>query len=127
MAWAGVVIAESLADPRLLNRLPVYKTWVSEDGLPVDGAGRTGRWHLYWVTASDADVDAIQQGLVRDMAWYAHFWRDDRITVLFADARFEMRRSDRTTWEPAIAHGLARGIPIEQLDFPTDDSVGTLT
>ena len=120
------MIAESLADPTFVNRLPVHRAYVSQDGLPVDGAGRTGRWHLYWVTATEADLDAVQGALARDKAWYAHFWRDDRMVVLFADARFDVQRSDRATWEGAIAHGLARGIPIEQLDFPTDDSVGTL-
>jgi hypothetical protein len=126
VTWRGVVIAESLADPTLLNRLRVYRAWVTDDGLRVDATGRIGRWHLYWVVVSDADIGAIGAGLVRDMTWYAHFWRDDRLVVVYPDARFDLHRTDRTTWGPAIAHGLARGVPLEQLDFPTDDSAGTL-
>jgi hypothetical protein len=37
--------------------------------------------------------------------------------VIFHDARFDVNRTDRMTWEPAIEHGRAKGIPNEQLDF----------
>ena len=46
--------------------------------------------------------------------------------VVFAEARFEMSRTDQATWQAAIAYGLAHGITADELDFPTDDSVGTL-
>jgi hypothetical protein len=63
-------------------------------------------------------VDRIRAEL-KPWRWYAHFWRDDSMIVIFHDARFEVHRTDRATWVPAIEHGRAKGIPDEQLDFLT--------
>ena len=113
----GCIIAESLVDPTTINRLPVYRAHISAEGLKVDDHGGRGRWHLYWVTCERADIAAIQH--VLKPGWYAHFWRDRQITVIYSDARFEMLADDQSTWTPAVAHGRAHGIPDEQLDFLT--------
>jgi hypothetical protein len=47
-------------------------------------------------------------------------WEAARITVVFADARFEIRGDDRSTWTAAVGHGQRHGIPDEQLDLLTD-------
>lgn len=122
--WRGVVIAEGLSDPTLINGFQVTKAFITEDGQPLDEEGATGRWHLYWVDVSGDDIDRIQAAT--RYAWYAHFWRDERLVVVYADARFDMHRHHRSTWRPAIDHGLEQGLPLKWLDFPTDDSVGTL-
>jgi len=122
--WAGVVIAESLRDPTTINRLPVYRAYISRDGLAPGPGGPPGRWHLYWVRASPGEMAAIRAELMH--GWYAHFWNEHEIVVLYDDAQFRMDRFDRSTWQAAARHGLAMGIPEDQLDFPTDDSTGTL-
>ena len=122
--WHGVVVAESLGDPTLLNACPVYRTYISGPQ-PLDPTGTLGNWHLYWVRVPSTTIDAIRAALV-DGWWYAHFWNADRLRVVFADAEFEVARDDPSTWQPAVEHGLAKGIPREWLDFPTDDSTGTL-
>jgi hypothetical protein len=122
--WHGVVIAEGLHDPAVINDLWVTKAFISGVGQPLDEAGTEGRWHLYWVDVSDDEIDRIQAGTRH--AWYAHFWRADELVVVYDDARFSMHRHDRSTWKPAVEHGLEQGLRREWLDFPTDDSVGTL-
>ena len=121
--WKGVVIAESLHDPTKINLLQVYRTFITHDGVLTPGDVPM-RWHLYWVRASRDDVAALRDELKH--GWYIHFWNAQKIIVLYDDADFEMDRFDRSTWKAATDHGLAMGIPIEQLDFPTDDSTGTL-
>jgi hypothetical protein len=123
MRWKGVIIAESLRDPTILNQLSVYRAMISNDELEIDDQGTRGRWHLYWVVVSDDQIDTVQ-GQLR-AGWYAHFWEDDRLLVVFPEARFEMSRTDQATWQAAIAHGLAHGIPADELDFLTDDSTET--
>jgi hypothetical protein len=122
--WHGVVIAEGLHDPAVINDLRVTKAFISGEGQPLDEAGAEGRWHLYWVDVSDEEIDRIQAGT--RYAWYAHFWRADELVVVFDDARFGMDRHDESTWGPAVEHGLGQGLRREWLDFPADDSVGTL-
>lgn len=83
--------------------------WITRD---------TGRWHLYYVTASDGEITAIQPHVIR--GWYAHFWNEKTILVAFNDRLFELDRHDRATWKDAIEHGKRQGIPERELDFPTD-------
>ena len=40
--------------------------------------------------------------------------------AIYDDARFELGCDDSSTWEPAISHGLGKGLLREWLDFPTD-------
>jgi hypothetical protein len=114
----GVVIAEGLEDPTVINGLHVVRAEISQDGQPIDSQGATGRWHLYWLDADDATMDAIQQQT--RPGWYAHFWADDRLIVVFNDARFEVSRTDRSSWRLPIEYGMRQGIPEQELDFLTD-------
>ena len=70
--WRGVVIAEGLNDPALINDLQVTKAFITGDDQPLDEDGTQGRWHLYWVDVSDDQIDLIQA--TTRYAWYAHFW-----------------------------------------------------
>lgn len=121
-AWRGVVIAESLQDPTLLNGSPVYRVHISASELPVDEG--SARWHLYWLRAGRKEIDAFAEQIKH--GWYAHFWSDQRILVVYDDQRFEMDRFDPSTWQPAIDHGIRQGLRREWLDFPTDDGIGEL-
>jgi hypothetical protein len=49
-----------------------------------------------------------------------HFWRDQQVIAVFQDKTFEFTATDKSTWAPAVAHGLKLGIPAEQLDFPIE-------
>ena len=113
----GCIIGESLVDPTIINRLPIYRVHISAETLKIDDQGRRGRWHLYWFTCDQTEIPAIQQ--VLKPGWYAHFWRDGLITVIYSDALFEMHADDRSTWTAAVDHGRRHGIPDEQLDFLT--------
>jgi hypothetical protein len=79
--WRGVVIAEGLHDPTVINDLRVTRAFITGEGQPLDEDGTGGRWRLYWVDVSDEEIDRIQAGTRH--AWYAHFWRDDRLLVVY--------------------------------------------
>jgi hypothetical protein len=122
--WRGVVIAEGLHEPTLINDLRVNRAFITAEDQPLDEDGALGRWHLYWIEVSDEEISRVQAGTRH--GWYAHFWKGDRLLVVYDDARFGLDRHDQSTWQPAIDHGLGQGLRREWLDFPTDDSVGTL-
>jgi hypothetical protein len=104
--------------------LRVTRAFITGEGQPLDEVGTAGRWHLYWVDVSDDEIGQVQAGTRH--GWYAHFWRDDQLLVVYDDARFSMHRHDQVTWQPAVDHGLQQGLRPECLDFPTDASAGTL-
>jgi hypothetical protein len=119
LAFRGVVIAEGLRDPTLVNRLRVYRAEVTDEGVPIDYEGQTGRWHLYWIEADEETASAVQQQMKR--GWYSHFWEGDRLLVVYDDRTFDLSRSDRSSWLPAVEHGEGQGIPRDELDFVTED------
>ncbi len=49
--------------------------------------------------------------------WYAHFFVQDKLIVVYNDKQFELVKNDRKTWKDAIEHGKAQGIPENELDF----------
>jgi len=116
--WKGVIIAEGLKDPTVINSFSVYKAEITEDNLPIDYEGNTGRWHIYYVKCSKDEIDALQPYILK--GWYAHFWKEDKIIVVYNDKKFEILKNDKNTWKEAVKHGRAQGIPENELEFPTD-------
>lgn len=94
------------------------KFHITPDNLPLDEPGQTGRWHLYWLEADDVPSEALERNM--KPSWYCHFWRGTELRVIFAGRVFVMDTLDKTTWSEAVAYGLSQGIPVEQLDFPTE-------
>jgi len=41
--WKGVIIAEGLSDPTVINKFFVYKAVITKDNVPVDYEGNIGR------------------------------------------------------------------------------------
>ena len=116
--WKGIIVAESLDDPTIINRFAVERALISKlfDWVPYKGAKPfSGRWHLYRVCCAEKDLDVFQQHI--QPGWFAHFWSGEALAVIFSDKRFAARRDDRASWTPAIAHARKHNIPEVQLDF----------
>ena len=116
--YKGIIVAEGLHDPTVINKFAVYKAEITADGMPIDYDGHLGRWHMYYVTCSKKEIGELQPQITR--GWYAHFWEGNEIIVIYNDKQFEMLRDNRSTWKEAIEHGREQGIPENELDFPTE-------
>ena len=116
--WKGVIISESLVEPSLINEFDVYKVRISKRDELVDEKGGKGRWHLYWVRATDRQIKSVSRQIKR--GWYAHFWKSQELIAVFRRKKFEFVAKDKSTWKKAIEYGKSVGIPEEQLDFPTE-------
>ncbi len=109
----GTVVEESLVDNRFLNELDILSVRISSAEKPED------RWHLYQVRMTIEQIEHLAKQL-KPEKWYAHFWDDENIYVVFPGKTFLMSRDDKSTWTDAVSYGKSIDIPEEQLDFLID-------
>jgi hypothetical protein len=107
--FKGAIVEESLMDNRILNDFKIIGFRISKDENPVD------RWHIYTVLVSPEEIDRLSKNI--KPKWYMHFWKGRDVVAVFKDKKFEFNYDDKSSWAPAIEHGLSLGIPKEQLDF----------
>ncbi len=77
-------------------------------------------WTIYGVSIKAQDfertVQTIQKNMKLDKPYYAHFYRENELMVVFKEKIFRVA-SHNATWTPVIDYGVKMGIPKEQLDF----------
>jgi len=61
-------------------------------------------------------IIALIQRALKGKKYYAHFYREGELIVVFKDKVFHIA-PEKTTWGDAVGHGLSLGIPRRQLDF----------
>lgn len=108
--YLGVVIEQSLADPAFAESLDVVRRQCDPGGDWVFLLVRIAFEQL------EPELERLRRALATNEAWYAHFFSGDRLAVVFSDSVIRVT-TDPASWSSAIEHGLALGIPVEQLDF----------
>ena len=107
--YKGVIIEESLEDNIVLNNFNIVGFMITDDVIFSE------RWHLYTIQVSREEIEQVSK-LIKS-GWYAHFWKNRNVIVVFKDRIFELNYDDKTSWKPAVEYGLSLGIPKEQLIF----------
>ncbi|HEY3368416.1 MAG TPA: hypothetical protein VGK74_25460 [Symbiobacteriaceae bacterium] len=106
--YLGIIVEQCLRDPALTAELHIA------------AVKRGEYWTFLLASVPEADfaqhIRLLQSHMVLDDHWYAHYFRGNELVVVYGDAVFRMS-TDKESWGPAVAHGLASGIPLEQLDF----------
>lgn len=104
--YKGVLVENSLLNKEILNHVKIIRS------------REEGDWKLHDIRLSKKQIADIQQSIA-ETGWYFHLWEpgSDDVTVVFKDKLFQIKHSDQSTWKDAIAHGIEKGIPKEQLDF----------
>ncbi len=105
--YKGTIVEESLEDTSILNNFTIL-----EETKPRD----QNDWHLY-IVEGDCDAVILLSKALKHERWYAHFWYENEMIVVFCDKLFFQKVDDQTTWSDAIAYGISAGIPKEQLNF----------
>jgi hypothetical protein len=99
--YRGTIVKESLKDGTILKSLKVT-------GHRIVGRPRDS-WDLVSVEVSLEDLAKLKY-YINDGPWYAHFWNDNELIIVFKDKIF-------TDVQSAMEYGMSIGIPLEQLDF----------
>jgi len=79
-----------------------------------------GSWRIYGVEIEDLELDKsinkIQEEMKSDEPWYAHFYNDRKLIVIFKTKVFKVEPRI-SSWKPIIEYGKKLNIPEAQLDF----------
>jgi len=106
--YHGIIIKEGLKDPSILNKVKVL------------GKRRAGEWTLLRVGVEEGEINEIvrliQRHLVTEPTYYAHFYREEELIVVFPRKIFYLTPK-KESWKPAVDYGKSVGIPEEELDF----------
>lgn len=113
--YLGIIIEQCLKDAAVVSRFPIVSV-------------RRGKaWTFLLASVPEQSlaehVRLLQQHMVTDDNWYAHYFRGNDLVVVYRDAVFPVT-TDPASWGEAVAHGLAAGIPLEQLDFTPRTQAG---
>ena len=108
--FLGIVVDQSLKNARAIDRMTVI------------AKKQIGSWGLLLVSIPEdelsKEIAMLQSDMinVKEDCWYAHFFQDDELIVVYQDRTFHATVNPET-WTESIQHGLEHGIPMEQLDF----------
>jgi uncharacterized protein YciI len=110
--YHGQVVKEGLRRPELLQQVPVL------------GAQRIDKWTLVKFGLPSADLnralDLIQSALISEPTYYATIYGGEQVFVVFPDRVFKLGAAKAGPgWQEVRRYGLDKGIPDEELVFPT--------
>lgn len=108
--YHGILIDAAFDDPTYPEKFKLYAKRISVS---------TG-WILFGVEIPEAELAGkvleIQQYFKSDKPYYAHFYNDEKLIVVFKEKVFTVT-PHKTSWNPVIEYGVSLGIPKAQLDF----------
>lgn len=107
--FKGCIVEESLEDNRILNNIKIIKVRITRE------EEASERWHIYNSILTEEDIEKVHKSL-KD-GWYMHFWKGNKIIVLFKRRKFIINLKDKESRKEAVNYGQSLGIPKEQLDF----------
>lgn len=105
--YHGIIIDQQFTDPNFPQE---FKTFAKK---------LDGNWVIYGIevdTAKIEEVIAKIQRYTKEGAWYAHFYNDQELIVVFKDTVFRVI-PHKASWGPIIEYGRALAIPPDQLTF----------
>jgi len=77
-------------------------------------------WGIFGIEIEDSQLEEsitkIQKNMRSDEPWYAHFYNDKQLIVIFKNNVFRVE-PHISSWKPIVDYGRELNIPGEQLDF----------
>ena len=108
--FSGIVLDLEFEDPKIIEEFKVFAKRKST----------TNPWVLYGIEIEGDQIDdvirKIQSEMKSNKPFYAHFYDDEEMRVVFKNKVINVT-PDKSTWTPIIEYGGTLNIPEEQLDF----------
>jgi hypothetical protein len=105
--YHGIIIDQQFEDPKFPEQFDVFA--IKQDG----------DWKIYGIQVEDNKLDEViskVQQAMKPGKWYAHFYNDEILVVVFKEVVFDVL-PEKYSWDEVIEYGKELGIPEDQLDF----------
>lgn len=110
--YHGIIIKEGLLDETLLNKIKVIGS--KKDGI-IFRRFTLLKLEIEKRSLSEI-INIVQKNLKTNPVYYAHFYRDKELIVIFPKKTFQIT-TDKSSWKKVINYGKSVGIPEKELDF----------
>jgi len=108
--YHGNLLDTEFRDQNFLNRFKVFAKRKSKEN----------PWTMHGVVVPadklENTIKEVQENLLSNKPYYAHFYRDEELIIVFKEKIFRIT-PDKSTWEEAIEYGHSLGILDKQLVF----------
>ena len=108
--YHGIILDDEFTDSTYPEQLAIFAKRKST----------SNEWVLYGIEVSEDKIAEIilevQSNMKSDQSYYAHFYNDEKLIVVFKDKVFDVT-PHISTWKPIIEYGKKLNISEEQLDF----------
>ena len=110
-AYHGIILDLEFENPGIIEK--EFKIFAKRKS-------KTNPWILYGIEVERDQIDNFIENMQREMKedkpFYAHFYDDEEMRVVFK-GKVIIVTPDKSTWLPIIEYGRTLNIPEEQLDF----------
>lgn len=107
MDYHGILVEESLKGKSFLDKLKII------------GKKKGRTFNLIKISVKENKITQLISDLQKNLKgvnYYAHFYRDNELIVVFPKKIFKIT-PQKSSWRETIFYGKSLGIPEEQLDF----------
>lgn len=113
----GFVMSNSLRNPGFLQNFKILKS----GSYPMFNFGVREAWGVNLVEVEferlQALIPELQALMNPEPEWFAHFFRDYELVVVYRQRTYTMSVARKETWVEALEYGHQLGIPALELDF----------
>ena len=108
--YHGIILDLEFKDPKYPLKFDIFATRKSTEN----------NWLLYGIRVSNDDLEevisAVQENLKDDKPYYAHFYNDEELVVVYKMKVFRVK-PHKSTWKQIIEYGRKLEITEDQLTF----------
>jgi hypothetical protein len=110
LEYHGIIVDSSLRDKSFISQFKILSSKPSN----------TNPWNLYLVQVPAGQfhhkISLLQKNMI-PLGYYAHFYRDSELIIIFPDKIFKAHVRDRKSWMLSQEYGINLGISREQLGY----------
>jgi len=120
--FKGFILSESLSNATILNDYQQLHVKVEKH----DDPKYPKFWHLFKLSIPENKIDEVSKIISDNIKdeWYAHFWNESKVCIIFQGKIFWISREEQWSseeYKEVVNYAVKAGIDKRYLDFKIED------